>query len=336
MALVSVIISTYNYGCYLATAIDSVIGQTLVPFEVIVINDGSKDNTDQVMERYRDYIVEWRDETQGDQLLVTGDQQIESAPLTSKLRTPSFPTQIRYIKQKNRGQGKAKNRGSRMAQGEFVAFLDADDYWHPEKLQKQMPLFSDECVGVVYSRSVNVDPAGIIVSGKKLRMYRGMITKKLLFTNFVPFSSSVVRKTVLDEYNHQDEEISIGTDWDLFLRISTQYKFDYVDEPLEYYRVGNTGKLSSNIDKRFFCADQVKTKFFATYLSFKYLERRKWARGYLDRSFRYLANGDLEKADQNSLKGFKIYPLYLLLYCKYLFFRVRKIFKNHFLGRRKR
>ena len=274
---------------YIKTAIDSILDQTLQPDEIIVVNDGSVDGTDEIV--------------------------------TSYLSDKRFV----YIKQENKGQAKAKNAGSRKATGEFIAFLDSDDVWSKDKLERQLPLFNDPEVAVVYSNILFIDQFGKNCGVRNLELHRGNVTEKLLFNNFVPFSSAVIRKKVMDEFSHQDEAIEIGTDWDLFLRISTQYRLDFVDDFLVYYRVGNKGKLSSNLDKRYYCADQVKSKFFTEYPQYKYLEKKKWAQGYLGRAFIYLANGYFKKADVYAWKGFRMYPAYCFKYSKYLIFRLRSL-----------
>ena len=111
MKNVSVIIPTYNYGRYLGEAIDSALGQTLPPLEVIVVDDGSTDDTPQVLASYGD--------------------------------------RIRVVRQKNSGVAVARNSGIAAARGDYVAFLDADDVWLPRKLELQLALF-DGAVGLVH------------------------------------------------------------------------------------------------------------------------------------------------------------------------------------------
>jgi glycosyltransferase involved in cell wall biosynthesis len=111
MKTVSVVIPTYNYARYLGEAIDSALGQTLPPLEVTVVDDGSTDDTPQVLAAYGD--------------------------------------RIRVLRQKNAGVAIARNSGIAAARGEYVAFLDADDVWLPRKLELQMPLF-DGSVGLVH------------------------------------------------------------------------------------------------------------------------------------------------------------------------------------------
>ena len=105
-ALISVIIPVYNCESYLAEAIESVLAQTYQPIEIIVINDGSTDGTEQVAQQFGD--------------------------------------SIRYYAQSNRGLGATRNRGAELARGEYLAFLDADDLWVADKLERQMALFEND------------------------------------------------------------------------------------------------------------------------------------------------------------------------------------------------
>ncbi len=113
--LVSVIIPVFNTGRYIAEAIDSVLNQSYEPIEILVIDDGSTDNTSVIVNRY-----------------------LES---------------VQYYFQENRGTGTARNRGTQLAHGEFFAFLDADDIWLPEKLSEQMRAFeADDKTGIVFGQ----------------------------------------------------------------------------------------------------------------------------------------------------------------------------------------
>ncbi len=226
---VSVVITCYNYAQYLPTCIESVLSQTFNDFEVIVVDDGSTDNTCDVLKPY--------------------------------LNDP----RIRYVRQENSGQAKAKNNGIHHSRGRFVAFLDADDFWAPTKLERQINFFQDERVGVVYSRYRFVNEDGNILNSYKLGKYlqprEGMVTRYLVFDNFVPFSSSVVRKEVFERVGVFDETLRMGIDWDLWLRASVHFQFKYVDEYLLFYRVGHQGQMSRNVEMRHTASDHILDRF---------------------------------------------------------------------------
>ncbi|MBK8508703.1 MAG: glycosyltransferase [Candidatus Competibacteraceae bacterium] len=255
---VSVIVTCYNYGLYLEGCLDSILNQTFTDYEIIVINDGSTDNTDDIVKKF---------------------QHIKN---------------IKYVKQLNGGQAKAKNTGIKYALGRFVAFLDADDEWEKDKLEKQMVLFLREAVGVVYSQCCHIDQRGmlrsnLIITEKYLIPRSGKVTNYLFLDNFVPFSSSVVRKACLQRCGGFDESLQMGIDWDLWLRISTIYEFDFVNEPLLKYRVGHMGQMSKNIELRHQCADRIMTRFLNLYPNFisPYFIRKAYSFTYYNRGEYY-------------------------------------------------
>jgi glycosyltransferase involved in cell wall biosynthesis len=208
--LVSVVIATYNMARFLPLALRSALDQSYENMEVLVIDDGSQDDTQAAMAPFR------------------GDHR------------------VRYIFQQNGGQASAKNHGIRQAQGEYVAFLDADDLWTPDKLERQMPLFlRSPAVGIVYSRVACIDEAGRELRIEGYDLFRGRVSGPLLISNFIGFGTSVVRKECFDRLGSFDESIGMGIDYDLWLRFSTQYEFDYVDRPLLRYREW-PGQMSRN------------------------------------------------------------------------------------------
>jgi glycosyltransferase involved in cell wall biosynthesis len=230
---VSVVVTCYNYGQYLGGAIDSVLNQTYKNIEIVLVNDGSTDNSEFIASKYFD------------------------------------ESRFVYISQENSGQANAKNTGIKASTGVFIAFLDADDRWCPEKLEKQMACFKNAVVGVVYCRAKYLDEDDREINYEMTNLHlqprRGKITDYLLVDNFIQFSSSVVRKECLDEFGLFDEALRMGIDWDLWLRISTAYSFDFVDERLFYYRMGHSGQMSKNIEVRQQCSDRIVARFLMDY-----------------------------------------------------------------------
>jgi glycosyltransferase involved in cell wall biosynthesis len=226
---VSVVVTCYNYAKYLDGCLGSVFAQTYEDYEVIVVDDGSTDETPEVMQKYTDM------------------------------------PKLGYIRQKNGGQARAKNRGIESARGRFIAFLDADDLWEPEKLSAQMTLFSNPSTGVVYSRARYIDTYGAPLrfqpSGQYLMPRSGRVSRWLFMDNFVPFSSSVVRRECFNMYGVFDESLAMGIDWDLWLRLSVGFEFDFVDRPLLAYRVGHPGQMSKNLEVRQQCSDRIMDAF---------------------------------------------------------------------------
>lgn len=227
--LVSVVIATYNMAAYLPLAIESALGQTYRNVEVLVVDDGSTDGTRDVVER----LLEDR--------------------------------RLRYIVQRNGGQASAKNRGVREARARFIAFLDADDIWVREKLETQIPLFlRSATLGVVYSRVAYIDEAGRDLGIADNALFRGRVSGPLLVRNFIGFGTSVVRSECFERLGGFDESIRMGIDYDLWLRLSTQYEFDFVDRPFLRYRVW-PGQMSGNCKGRYANGIAIMERFLAQY-----------------------------------------------------------------------
>lgn len=228
-SLVTVVITCYNYASYIEGCINSILDQRYKDFEIVVVNDGSTDNTDEVISGF--------------------------------LSNP----RIKYIKQSNAGQANAKNTGIKHSEGKYIAFLDADDLWDETKLEKQIPLFENPRVGVVFSKARYIDENGneleFELSGEYLIPRSGRVSNYLIFDNFVPFSSSVVRRECFEKVGFFDESLKMGIDWDLWLRISVYYEFDFVDEPLLIYRIGHSGQMSKNLEVRLQCSDKIMERF---------------------------------------------------------------------------
>lgn len=230
--LVSVVVTSYNYAAFLQPCVESVLGQTYRNLELLLVDDGSTDATDQVVQRWA--------------------------------ADPRF----QYIKQQHAGQATARNAGVRRSRGAVLAFLDADDCWHPTKLEKQLERFANPQVGVVYSRARYIDAQGVEVdfrpSGDYLLPRRGAVMQYLVFDNFVPFSSSLVRRHCFEQVGGFDESLAMADDWDLWLRLSVDNRFDYVDEPLFYYRMGHAGQLSRRLELRQQCCDRIFDRFLSS------------------------------------------------------------------------
>jgi glycosyltransferase involved in cell wall biosynthesis len=222
---VSVVIATYNYGRFLSEALRSVLAQTFQNFEVIIIDDGSTDDTAHVAASF------------------LGDPR------------------IRYHRTERQGQPRAKNTGIRLTTGPLIAFLDADDVWLPGKLERQLALFAKNPeLGVVYSRRLVMDEEGEQLRYTQPLLYRGYVLEQMFLDNFVCFSSAVVRRAVLAHVGLFDESIPMAIDYDLWLRVASCYHFDFVDEPLVRYRVGHAN-LSQRAEERLEIAAQIMRRF---------------------------------------------------------------------------
>jgi len=248
--LVSVVIATYNMGQYLVEAVDSVLAQTWKNLEVIVVDDGSEDDTKERMFKYR------------------SDQRVT------------------YIRTDNLGQPKAKNLGIKQSLGKFVAFCDADDYWSPEKLRLQMPLFNKEKIGIVYSEVSYIDGNGEEIKKPiPYQRYDGNITKRLIIKNFIPFGTAVVRKECFEKLGLFDEKLPMGIDWDLWLRFSISWEFKYLPKSTYVYRVW-PGQMSKNYRGRYENAIKILENFINENPGVvpKKLEARAWSDMYASKA----------------------------------------------------
>ncbi len=216
---VTVVIPTYNRSDLLPRAIKSIQNQTYQNYELLVVDDASTDNTDEIMNEF-------------------------------------VSDKIKYIKlDKNVGQCIARNKASEKATGEYIGFLDSDDEWLPEKIEKQIKLYQTsnlENIGAIYCDFTEIDEVKnktFTINWDKLR---GNIYEDFL-KGFCPASTSkfLLKMEAFKEVGGFNEKLITFVDYDLWLRFSKAgYTFDYVDEPLiiKYEHQGD--QMAKNIEKR--------------------------------------------------------------------------------------
>ncbi len=207
--LVSVIIPAYNAENFIERTLESVRAQTYKNIEILVVDDGSQDRTDEIV----------------------------------KFVAQKEPRLI-LLKQANAGVAAARNLAIQKAKGEFIAPIDADDIWYPQNLEKQIQCFmqSDVSVGLVYAWSVDIDERDSLTGGFHVSDGEGEVYAKLLYQNFIGnASSTVIRRTCLEKVGGYNCELrSQGAqgseDFDLYLRIAECYQVRVVPEFLIGYR----------------------------------------------------------------------------------------------------
>lgn len=202
--LISVVIPTHNRARMLESAIRSALDQTLTDHEILVSDDASADETPEVVATFRD-------------------------PRVIYLRTEVC-----------RGGAAARNAAIRNARGTYLAFLDDDDEWFPEKLERQMQVFRDsaESPGLVYSSYLVVDRESGRLVGQKIAEKRGGVEVEILSRNVVGGTSCVIaRREAVEEAGLFDEELPSFQDYDLWIRMSRLVPFDFVGDPLLKYFV---------------------------------------------------------------------------------------------------
>jgi len=225
MSRISIVVASRNYGRYIGEALDSVQRQTFTDFDLAIIDDGSSDDTASIVQSY--------------------------------LRDP----RIRYYPSNRLGQSRAKNLGIGLTSAAYIAYLDADDAWFPEKLDRQFRLMeASPKVGVSYCRRRLIGPDGDYLPTTQQPLHRGPILDRVMVQNSICFSSVMIRREVLEHVGGFDPQLELGIDFELWLRVGMHYEFDYINEPLVKYRTGH-GNLSTRLCDRMVSAMSVKRRF---------------------------------------------------------------------------
>jgi glycosyltransferase involved in cell wall biosynthesis len=252
--MVSVIIPAFNSEKYISQAIESVLNQTYQNFELIIVNDGSTDRTEEIIQNY----------------------------LNGHL----------YIYQKNKGVAAARNTGISASKGEYIAFLDSDDIWLPKKLELQVHYLTMHLdTDLVYADYSTFNDRGILEENltlaRQLPRPCGYIFHTLLFKCFFQTSTVMIRRNVLDKVGMFDEQFFVGEDYDLWLRISAEHRIGYLPEVVAKYRQHSPSITARDlptykpweikvIEKALKMFPQEKTKIFSRKL------KKRLARPYFD------------------------------------------------------
>ncbi len=205
--LVSVVLPTCNRRQFVKQAVDSVLAQDGAAFELIVVDDGSTDDTPAVLRSYGE--------------------------------------RIRILRQANRGVSAARNAGIRAARGGLLALLDSDDYWLPGKLAAQVDFFQAHPAALICQTEEIWVRNGVRVNpGRRHRKSGGWIFEKTLPLCLVSPSAVMMKKTLLDEVGLFDERLPACEDYDLWLRIAWKYPVHLIERPLIVKRGGHADQLS--------------------------------------------------------------------------------------------
>jgi len=220
MPQVSVIIPTFNRAHTLGRAIESVLNQTHLDWELLVVDDGSTDNTDEVVQKTA--------------------QNNQTAP--HKIHYFNLPT--------NRGVSHARNWGAQRAQGEWLAFLDSDDIWLPHKLEQQLKLAVPTANGARPERPLIHSDEIWIRNGKRVTPKRHhKKSGERVFTRCVDIccispSTTMIHTSTFHELGGFREEFKVCEDYDLWLRLCARYSVAYCEEPLVIKHGGHADQLS--------------------------------------------------------------------------------------------
>jgi glycosyltransferase involved in cell wall biosynthesis len=299
---VSVIIPTYNRANLLARAIKSVLNQTFQDFELIIVDDGSTDNTRELVEEFQ-----------------------------------KKDSRIKYIFQENSG-GPAKpiNTGIKNSRGECIAILESDDEWLLEKLEKQVKVLEEfKNVGLVSCYAFRIFADGT----KKLYKtpYLGIFKKtkwKLFWKKWgiITLSTVMIRKEVVERIGFFDEKIKAGADVDFYLRCIKEFDFYFIDEPLVNYY-----EFAQSLSKTQFWEKWIPEY---EYILEKYKENFEKCKKAKSRFLRtlatcYLLKGDLKKAKKYQWEAILNHPINLRLYPQFLLTLFPNLYKTILFLKRK-
>jgi glycosyltransferase involved in cell wall biosynthesis len=261
MPKVSVIIPAYNAMEYLPKTLESVLKQTFTDCELLIINDGSSDS-----------ILEW------------------AAGLTEP--------RVKLISQLNQGVAVARNTGIAHAQGEYLAFLDADDLWEPTKLEKQVRcLENNPAVGLIYTWTALIDQSGkptgrVFASHLEGNVWEHMIQNDAVCNG----SSAMVRRCCFDTVGLFDQNVAPAEDYEMWIRIAARYPFAAIKEPLTLYRQ-HPHNATKNDQRMLQSLHKVIEKTFQSIpLDLLYLRNRAYANLFFGFAWLAVDQGDYKKA----------------------------------------
>lgn len=274
---VSVIIPVYNTpAAYLREAIDSVLGQSVSPVEVIVVDDGSTPDLGWLVSLY------------GDRLM--------------------------YVRQPNRGPAAARNTGLKLATGSLVAFLDADDVWESDKLEAQLHLIKQRpALGLVYAPVIRINADGEPLVGLRTNpKHDGKVFEQLFMRNFIPISTVLIRRRCFEDVGYFNEAFKLSEDYELLLRVTHRYEVAFVDRPLAQYRI-HEGSISRNLDPFYLSERDVIEKavreFGTAHPQLPALRRQRLGQLFFEYGYDLFATKSYTQARQQFLQSLRYAPL---------------------------
>jgi|WetSurMetagenome_2_1015567.scaffolds.fasta_scaffold114498_2 glycosyltransferase involved in cell wall biosynthesis len=211
MPQISVVIPAYNAARWIAETIESVLVQTFQDFEIIVVDDGSTDETAEAVTKFK---------------------------------------RVKCIHQENSGLSSARNTGIRAAMGEYIAFIDADDLWLHDKLDAQMTRLKQTRFAWVYSDAFAFDGEShtpLFIFSQMRKQHEGEVLQSLLLEDFIPMPTPILKRHIFDEVGFftEDTKLHSAEDWDMWLRTAARYPVGFVKRPLAMYRVHPTSMIQS-------------------------------------------------------------------------------------------
>ena len=197
MPKVSIILPVYNSAEFVEEALESIRQQTYRDYEVVVVDDGSQDQTGEIVKRYKD--------------------------------------RFRYLFQEHGGPAKARNRGIRESTGKYIAFLDSDDLWLPTKLEKQADMMDrNPELDMVITENLCFNERGVFMPwmGKRKKLMEGDIAKNIFLHSWVVTPTVMVKREVFDRVGLFEEELQLAEDDNMWVRIAANFKVGLLNEVL--------------------------------------------------------------------------------------------------------
>jgi len=300
MPKVSVIIPTYNRAEFLRSAIASALSQIFTDLEIIISDDKSTDNTREVVETFKD-------------------------------------ERIKYVRNEgNKGPSATRNTAILASKGEYIAFLDDDDEWLPDKLQKQIEVLDKSRPNIcgVYSNRLFIDKlSGKILSDNPgTERLKGNLLYQLIIKSPIHTSTAVIKKRCLDEIGLFDETISYMEDYDLWIRLSMYWDFEYIPIPLIKAYVHGQAHLSRNLSGQ----TAGREKLLERYNDLFKKNRKSWGKLYLCLGAQYCQLKQMKNGRRNIIKGIIKYPFSKIAYFHFFssllgadnYQRLRKFYKS--------
>ncbi len=285
MPKVSIIIPTYNSEKFLNRTIRSVVNQTYKDWELIIVDDYSTDNTRQIIKKWE-----------------KKNKRIRSV----------------FLEKNSGGPARPKNKGFEISQGEFIAYLDHDDEWLPEKLSEQMDLFiksSKKNLGLVACGAYLVNNAGKCF-GVHAPPKNETIFPKILFRNPIQSNSSAILKREAVEFvGQRDEVMKYSEDWDMWIRIAQAgYEIDFVYKPLfRYYFHETSATMALGIIVKVKDAEYVFQKHQDLYVKYDFLDV-----GFFRLGVMFFRGGDAKKSRWCFTQSIKKNNIFIPSYCGYV------------------
>lgn len=231
--LVSVVIPTYNRAHLVCDALNSVVGQIYRPLEILLVDDGSTDQTKQRVNLW------WKDLNNKDLLT------------------------FQLLQQENLGGNVARNAGIKAATGKYIAFLDSDDTWHPLKIEKQVSVFENNKVGAVYCglQQMELETNKVIEPSTRSYPSGNILAQMLIRDVTAPTSTYILKREVFEKVGLFDEKLQARQDWDMWIRVAMEYYIGAVPEVLVDFRQHTGERTASDPNKEIRSFKAIRSKY---------------------------------------------------------------------------